>query len=374
MSRRVKIIWWNVVGCVVFLSLPILFAPGTFSYSNLISNHKTQQEFFSYFLLVLYYYVNLYVFIPRFFNKKKYSQYALIGILCLAGIVLIPAVTIEHGPHRPPPHMERIGGDGFNHQRPMHDMDDEKNFEGHEDFDGPMRPHHHHGIIPSLFEMSHEIFLFLSITGFSLLFVFNDQLKKIREEKLNSELSLLKAQINPHFLFNTLNSIYSLSIQKSDLAPIAVVKLSAIMRYVTGDSQKKRVSLEKEINYVLDYIDLQKMRFGDTLNLTYKVTGDWLGKQIAPLLLVPFIENAFKHGVNPEKESGVHINIDIGKNDVVLNVSNAIVNTIKDREYEGGLGLENTRNRLKLLYPGKHELKIEESAGEFSVYLKIDLS
>ena len=293
--------------------------------------------------------------------------------LGLSSIVLIPAVTIEHGQHGPPPLPERPDGDRFEQERSMRDIPDGRTFDG-DRFDGPPPHHHHHGIVPSLFEMSLEIFLFLAITGFSLLFVFNDQLKKIREEKLNSELSYLKAQINPHFLFNTLNSIYSLSIQKSDLAPVAVVKLSAIMRYVTGDAQKERVSLEKEINYVLDYIDLQKMRFGETLNLTYKVTGDWLGKQIAPLLLVPFIENAFKHGVNPEKESGVHINIDIEKNNVILNVSNAIVITIKDTEYEGGLGLENTRNRLKLLYPGKHDLKIEESSGEFSVYLKIDLS
>jgi len=199
-------------------------------------------------------------------------------------------------------------------------------------------------------------------------------LKKIREEKLSSEISYLKAQINPHFLFNTLNSIYSLAIQKSDLAPIAVVKLSAIMRYVTSDAQKDKVSLEKELNYMLDYIDLQKMRFGETLNLNYKVNGSWANKQIAPLLLVPFVENAFKYGVNPEKESSVNIEVTIEGMNLIMQVDNAILNMKRDDQYEGGLGLENTKNRLQLLYPGKHVLRITETQTDFSLYLKIDLS
>ena len=409
MSKKAKFIFWNIVGCVVFLSLPLLFAPGRFTIESLLRESKTQQEFLSYLLLVVFYYLNLYFFIPRYFREKRYGKYAFIAFISLCLVVLVPALTIR-GAFCKKGRMEHMDGRGWNQEHFHHEDQDgppDHRFEqgpdrregGHgpemgrqddnrpHDFgpphgdwphhgpDGDGPPHrHHHGIIPSLFELSHELFLLLVIMGFSLLYEINNQLKKIREEKLSSEISYLKAQINPHFLFNTLNSIYSLAIQKSDLAPIAVVKLSAIMRYVTSDAQKDKVSLEKELNYMLDYIDLQKMRFGETLNLNYKVNGSWANKQIAPLLLVPFVANAFKHGVNPEKESSVNIEVTIEGMNLIMQVDNAILNMKRDDQYEGGLGLENTKNRLQLLYPGKHVLRITETQTDFSLYLKIDLS
>ena len=126
----------------------------------------------------------------------------------------------------------------------------------------------------------------------------NSRLKLAEKEKVNAELSYLKAQINPHFLFNTLNSIYSLAIEKSDYTATAVVKLSSMMRYVITDASHKFVPLEKEINYISNYIELQKLRIDSSIKLMYTVTGDISDKKIAPLVLISFIENAFKYGVN----------------------------------------------------------------------------
>jgi LytS/YehU family sensor histidine kinase len=192
--------------------------------------------------------------------------------------------------------------------------------------------------------------------------------KQTQKEKLDAELLYLKAQINPHFLFNTLNSIYSLAIVKSDMTASAIVKLSGMMRYVLSEAHLETVSLQKETAYISDYIELQKLRLTESANLHFILTGYNTGKQIAPLLLIPFIENAFKFGVNPEKKSEISIHIDIEESHLFLFVKNDKVN---DSAEHNGLGIANTQSRLQLLYPGKHELNITDTENQFSVSLKI---
>src|ERR1700748_3501739 len=184
----------------------------------------------------------------------------------------------------------------------------------------------------------------------------SNRLKLAEREKVNAELSYLKAQINPHFLFNTLNSIYSLAIEKSDYTATAVVKLSGMMRYVITDASHKFVSLEKEINYISDYIELQKIRLDDSIKLSYSVSGDPADKIVAPLVLISFIENAFKYGVNAEENSEIKIHIDSTKGYVHLRVFNKKVKIQQVNTHTSGLGIENTINRLQLLYPGRHKL------------------
>ena len=219
-----------------------------------------------------------------------------------------------------------------------------------------------------------HLFQFSIVLVLSALIRTNNRLKQTEKEKVNAELSYLKAQINPHFLFNTLNSIYSSAIEENaDNTASAVVKLSGMMRYVISEAHNDYVPLEKEINYISDYIDLQKIRLGNTVNLQYHVTGNSTGKNIAPLVLISFIENAFKHGVNPEEKSNIAIDIAINENILQMLVTNTKVKTVNASTLKNNIGLDNTRNRLQLLYPFRHELAITEDEKEFIVLLKINL-
>jgi len=197
-----------------------------------------------------------------------------------------------------------------------------------------------------------------------------NRLKQIEREKMKAELSYLKAQINPHFLFNTLNSIYALTVKKSENAPESVTKLSGIMRYVITEAAQEFVALEKEIDYITNYVELEELRITSKVTLQYKVSGILIGKNIAPLIFVPFVENAFKHGVSTKENSTIQIVISIEGNQLNLLVKNTKVNT---RTVSTGLGIDNAKMRLQLLYPGKHKLAIQNSDEEFCVSLQIYL-
>jgi LytS/YehU family sensor histidine kinase len=197
------------------------------------------------------------------------------------------------------------------------------------------------------------------------------QKQEMEKEKLTSELSFLKSQVNPHFLFNTLNGIYSLANRKSDKTPGAIVMLSDLMRHMLYESGKEVVSLEKEIDYLNNYIELQKLRLPKDANVSFKVTGDTAGKEIRPMLLIPFFENAFKHGVDAE---GADINAElvISKKELKLNVVNRISKSQRKDE-RSGIGLANIKKQLEYLYPLAHSLTIEEKDGYFSVKLILKL-
>jgi LytS/YehU family sensor histidine kinase len=222
-------------------------------------------------------------------------------------------------------------------------------------------------------DVNQKIFPFLVVIFFSLILRVSSRWRETEREKMNAELSYLKAQINPHFLFNTLNSIYSLAIMKSDETPTAVVKLSGMMRYVLSEATTDFVSLEKEIIYIKNYIDLQKIRFGESISLEFSINGTTNGKKIAPLILISFIENAFKHGINAEEDSVIRIKINITAEELFLNVFNKKVAVHISEENKSGLGVENTRNRLELLYSKRHKLSIYDAEEQYLVELSIIL-
>jgi sensor histidine kinase YesM len=177
------------------------------------------------------------------------------------------------------------------------------------------------------------------------------QKKEMENQKLGAELSLLKSQINPHFFFNTLNSIYSLAIVKSDRTPEAVLKLSELMRYIIYDTERKTVPLSKEVEYIANYIELQRLRLPDGVKVKLKTDLGDADAVIEPLLLLPFVENAFKHGVDVEKGGSILIDIKLTGNEIKLHVVNPLVddnNNIADKHR--GIGVNNTLKRLKLLY------------------------
>lgn len=207
----------------------------------------------------------------------------------------------------------------------------------------------------------------------SILWAAYNRLRQAESEKLSAQIASLKSQINPHFLFNTLNNIYATAIDTSPKAADMVDKLSEMMRYTMKDTQQDLVLLEDEINYINNFIELQKLRLDRSVRMEYKTLHNIPALQIAPMLLIPFIENAFKHGVNSEQKSHIKIELAINKSELQLNVINNKVNVQKDIIERSGLGIENTRSRLNLIYPSKHLLIINDTEKDFSVSLHINL-
>ena len=183
------------------------------------------------------------------------------------------------------------------------------------------------------------------------------QKKEMENQKLGAELSLLKSQINPHFFFNTLNSIYSLAIIKSDKTPEAIIKLSEIMRYIIYDTEHKLVPLSKEVEYIANYIELQRLRLTKQIKIIFKTRLNKEESVIEPLLLLPFIENAFKHGIDIEKGGTILITITQSDNLLQLHVENPLVDDpTVPKNGSSGIGMNNTLKRLKLLYHDNYSL------------------
>lgn len=197
------------------------------------------------------------------------------------------------------------------------------------------------------------------------------QKKLLENERLHAELNFLKLQINPHFLFNTLNSIYSQAHFKSEQTEHSILKFSRIMRYVLYDSAAEKIPLIQDLEYISNYIDLQQLRLSKNITIHYDVSGPVNGLSIAPLLLITFIENAFKHGISYTAPSEIKIAIAVTGNDLSLTVGNAI--TQSSRESAGGVGLINARRRLDVIYPGRHLLDVIENDHLYIVNLKIEL-
>jgi sensor histidine kinase YesM len=218
------------------------------------------------------------------------------------------------------------------------------------------------------------------ISGLSLGFRFSEKLafneklrKEAEKEKLNTELTFLKHQINPHFLFNTLNSIYSLALVKSDMTAEAVMKLSEMMRYVLQDVEKEKVPLALEIEYLEHYVELQKIRLSENVEVQFAIKGEPDAFEIPPIILVPFVENAFKFGTSAHENARITISIRIAENQLAFQVSNQIFNGRKQTE-TFGIGIQNTRKRLQLIYPGKHRLDLTKTESHFNVTLMIVLT
>ncbi len=189
-----------------------------------------------------------------------------------------------------------------------------------------------------------------------------------QQEKITAELQLLKAQVHPRFLFNTLNNIHSFSLEKSPKTPEMILKLSSLLSYMLYDCRSEEVRLEKEIENMKNYIDLEKERYGNKIEISWSVEGDITSKFVAPLLILPFLENAFKHGVS-ERIEKPWMSIDISVKHQALRFK--IANSKQEYVYcEEGMGLINVKKRLEFIYPGKYELKINDE-GDFYVVAMI---
>jgi LytS/YehU family sensor histidine kinase len=229
---------------------------------------------------------------------------------------------------------------------------------------------------------------YLSAAYFTLLYIFlgglfrlaidgyrNQQQKALLEKQnVKSELSLLKSQINPHFLFNTLNTIHSFVKRDPDKAAHSIIKLSGIMRFILYNTTHDKIPLEKEINYLRDYITLQEFRLDNPDFVSFEIAGNPDNISIPPMLFIPFVENAFKHGEIKTPLPGIKIKLNITNpknlNFTVENVVSSI-DVQNNIQTSGGIGLENVKRRLQLIYPGRHKLKIVEENNRFIVHLLI---
>ncbi len=302
-------------------------------------------------------YVTIYYLFPKFLLKKKYVSFFLlltvlfIAILCIA----TPVQYIPFLEFSAPKYIAK------GHEVP--------NF-----------------IQYAKYTLASTITLKLSILGFGSAIKFfkiwfsgQKRQQKLEKEKLEialqlreAELKFLKNQINPHFLFNALNNLYSLTLEKSDKAPDIVLRLSGLLDYMLYECNDDIVFLYKEIKAIKNYVDLQKIRYGNQVNVEIKVSDNIENTMIAPLLLMPFVENAFKHGLTKNMGKGnIFININVLNSEIHFNIKNTVNCDINKEKRKGGIGMENIKKRLELQYKNSYSLNINKIKNNFSVELII---
>lgn len=335
------------------------------------------------------FYLNSYVLIPHFYLKKRYFLYFIIVLVLLVGVVVTkPFDRLMKGFHqtenaqpRQPMPGDMRPGEG----RPMPPPD---SFRMPPPAFGPDQPAEFGNKRPQPMPMNGgpqrrnqtdivSIILFITIWSLSTALCIISQWRKTERraiqaeaERATAELSFLKAQINPHFLFNTLNNIYSLAITRSDHTAESIMKLSNIMRYVTDDIREDYVLLEHELECMRDYIDLQRLRLGKKMDVVFTVTGSVGDKKIAPLVLMTFIENVFKYGISNHEPSTIRIRLAVESHSITFFCQNKIYEHKRIVE-RTGIGIANTRQRLEHLYKGRYFLDINTDNSLFTVQLTL---
>ena len=296
---------------------------------------------------ILLTYINLYVLIPLYYSCQKYVRYSIsLVLMLLVGGLLQRYITYQF--IIPWEHVHD----------PVRYAQEKKNFWI------PVR------ILRISLEAFPVIAIAMLITLMQRAYQQEKNMRAIEKEKYSAEMGLLKAQINPHFFFNTLNSLYALTLQASDRAPKVVLRLSELMSYMLYDASAERVHLVDEISHLENYIGIEQMRFADRLEISFQHSGDIAGKMIAPLLLLPFVENAFKHGITGEA-AWITIDLKVMGKQLFFKVENSF--TANPEKSGHGLGLANLQRRLDLTYPGNYELKLNENERLFEADLKLNL-
>ncbi|MDB5200827.1 MAG: hypothetical protein JWQ27_236 [Ferruginibacter sp.] len=296
---------------------------------------------------LIFTYTQLYFLIPRFLLKKQVGYY-LIGsaILCkiAVSIAILAAVYIIN------PLKSISCGFTWSMLLPVTDLQ-----------------------MKSVFALFTICGLAISIKLFKKWYGENNRYQDIEKEKTLMELEMLKAQVHPHFLFNTLNNLYSLTLTQSEQAPVMVSHLTGLLHYMLYECNEKQVPLDKEIAVLKKYVELEKLRYGNRINISFECSGQTSSLMIAPLLLLPFVENGFKHGVSQQLDHcHLHISLRAEGRRLIFEQENSFVRQ-PSNQLVGGIGQQNIKKRLELIYQGKYDLKINEVKDEFRVQLVIDL-
>jgi len=287
-------------------------------------------------------YINYFFFLPRFLKQKNGWIY-LVSFAVPFAILMFLRINVE-----------RYWFDGFT---------------GKEDYLYSTR------FVVYVITTNLFIVIFVGMLRFAVEWLeFEARKKEVENEKLTAELNFLKAQINPHFLFNTLNNLYYLAYSKSENTTEVIAKLSQMMRYMIYDSNHPKVLLSKEIEYMQSYISLERLRLNNQIPITFDISGNPENVWITPLIFITFLENAFKHGVsNSNPKAWVKLSIKLQGKECIYSVENSRTTEHKDNGEKSGIGLQNVKRRLELSYPGQYTLETSETPSAYIVKLNLSL-
>ncbi len=304
------------------------------------------QYSFSFWIDILVAYFTVYFLIPRYLLQKRYKTFLGLFLLSATFFILLQRTVYIYGLY------------------------------------GILYPEHQSKLV---FWRFNFVYIFFNIYAMPAIFavvklveywIVNQQRnQQLKEEKMDAELKFLKSQIHPHFLFNTLNNLYALTLDKSEKAPEIVLRLSDLLSYMLYDCNARAVPLRKEIQLLSDYIALEKIRYQDGVQINFTVEKDLPDIFVPPLLLIPFVENAFKHGMSRKiSKPWVKIDLKINAGNLLFEVKNNQAEQLREKEsYTEGIGLKNVKRRLDLIYPGRYSLDVHPGEDEFAIQLKIPL-
>lgn len=354
----------HVIGWLLFFGLLAGFFYNAHPEMNFLTFFFNPAFLFFITVYLFVYYFNVHLLVPYLYLQKKYLLYALVIALLLIAIFFIKPFDRLISTFNQFPHPDNFPGP----KPPAFDFPP-----GNGSDMGPMRPPDANKSIFKTDIVSIVLYVMVTSLGLALCMIrewrmTEQRALKAETEKAHAELSFLKAQINPHFLFNTLNNIYSMVVVKHEHAADAVMKLSNIMRYITDEIRTDLVPLESEISCMEDYVELQRMRLGSKTEIQVSVTGDTGGEQIAPLLLMTFVENAFKYGVSNHEEALIHIRLEVQDPVIRFYCRNTLF-PVQAHAERAGIGISNARRRLEHLYPNRHKLDISNADGYYTVQL-----
>jgi hypothetical protein len=342
----------HLVGWLMFFIMPLLLLPRNLEFSSFLKSLTSLPSLYVNIFIIVLFYLNAYLLLPQLFTGgKKYFYFLIMVAIAVIYYYMIGNLKQEFTGGSPEwvrrnsPRLRRVNINPVNESR----------------------------------RLGTYLIFMLDILFSSLVYFVNrlskseKRILEVESDRKSAELSFLKAQINPHFLFNTLNNIYTLSITKSEKTPDAIMRLSKIMRYVTSGVQNEMVPLEQELNCVSDFIALQKLRLSpETVKLEFSITGNAKNKFIAPLILLSFVENVFKYGVSNDRESKIQIRIHVPETNIEFFTENTIFLTGRDIE-STGVGIENVKQRLSYIYKDEYLLDISNENKIFIVKLIIPI-
>ncbi|HTK21893.1 MAG TPA: histidine kinase [Mucilaginibacter sp.] len=404
---------FHIAGWLLFMAFPLLFINGGQDDLALMLNKPFYWLFCGTYVFLFY--LNSYVLVPQLLLKKKHTLYSIIILALLAGTYYLkPYDRLVRNEMRLNPEFrdwspmrDRLLGKtmpGPPHEQPAYPPDEDGRGgppppgDSSYKFGPPpgLRKDTMHRMGPSgsadfrngnpqnfgrhrPFDVI-SFFIFLMIIALSTAMKIMEQWRmtetraiQAESDKASAELSFLKAQINPHFLFNTLNNIYTLTLIKDDNAPDSILKLSNIMRYVTDDVMEDFVPLQQEVDCINDYIELQRLRIGEKTQLDIEISGDIDDKKVPPLILMTFVENVFKYGVSKRHKSNITIKLKGDNSGITFFCQNNIFPE-KNEKRRVGIGLKNTEQRLEHLYPNKHILDIKTDNQLYTVKLILQIA
>ena len=359
-NNKALLLFAHLVGWTLFILL--IFLEDSRRYEFMLRNPL---PFFSSFLfLVVYFYLNINLFVPRLLSKKRIITYIGVTLLSFTLICFIFPWLIRY--------LHSFQTSGL----PMPFPSENSEIISQRDFPPDLPPQE---IMKRLGFYTHFIqflFVFIVSSGLKVItqwYYEKQQLQELEKSKIQAELSFLKSQIHPHFLFNSLNSIYFLALSKDDKASKTILSLSDFLRFVIIESESDFIPLEKEIKMLEEYLNLQSLRTTEKVELQFIKDGDFDNYSIMPLTFIPFVENAFKFGISTHTNCFIHIRAGIDNGTLHFSCDNSIATISKNYNSSSGVGLDNIRKRLELAYPNRHSLEINEDSTGFHVKLQINI-